>query len=159
MKHCDTPSDLRLWFSICIGMLPFSKSEAALRRQRKPRRGWLASFALAMGAALCSPAYAHAPMVRSAIHINDKIEAKNYAKNLLSKTQFQCLNALYAKESAWNKDAYNKSGAYGIPQLKNDMIADMSGAMQVMYGIKYINHRYGGNTCKAYNHWKIYGWH
>ena len=140
-------------------MVRSSESECALKRKREPRRVVLASFAIAIGAALCSPAYAHAPMARSALKINDKIEAKNYAKNLLSKSQYLCLSALYGKESGWDRTAYNKSGAYGIPQLKNDMIKDMSGSMQVMYGIKYINHRYKGDMCRAYNHWKIHGWH
>lgn len=156
MRHAVRPAVMLLDLT---RMVRSSLSEGALKRQREPRRVWLASFAIAIGAALCSPAYAHAPMVRSAIKINDKIEAKNYAKGLLSKSQYQCLNALYSKESAWNRSAYNKSGAYGIPQLKNDMIKNMSGVMQVMYGIKYINHRYNGNTCNAYNHWKIHGWH
>lgn len=140
-------------------MVRLAQSEGAFKRQRKPRRGWLASFAIAIGAALCSPAYAHAPMVRSAIHINDKVQAKQYAKNILTSAQYKCLTTLYGKESAWDRTAYNKSGAYGIPQLKNDMIKDMSGSMQVMYGIKYINHRYHGDTCKALQHWVKYGWH
>jgi hypothetical protein len=134
-----------------------STSEGAFKRQREPRRGWLASFAIAIGAALCTPAYAYAPMQK--IVINDKVQAIQYAKGLLTKSQYQCLLHLYSKESAWDRTAYNKSGAYGIPQLKNSMIKNMSGTMQTMYGIKYINHRYHGDTCKALQHWKIYGWH
>ena len=153
LRHTDNSR------SNLTSMIRSSKANALLKRKREPRRVVLASFAIAIGAALCSPANAHAPMARSAIKINDKIEAKRYAKNLLSKSQYSCLNALYSKESAWNKDAYNKSGAYGIPQLKNDMIKNMSGSMQVMYGIKYINHRYNGNPCIAYSHWIKYGWH
>ena len=138
-------------------LVRLAQSEGGLNRQREPRRGWLASFALAIGASLCSPAWAHAPMQK--IVINDKIQAIQYAQGVLSKSQFQCLRYLYAKESAWDRTAYNKSGAYGIPQLKNKMIVSMSGSMQVMYGIKYINHRYNGNACAALQHWRVYGWH
>ena len=156
MRHAFRPAVLlsNLTSVVCSAI-----SEAALKRQREPRRGRLASFALALGAALCSPAYAHAPTAHMGVHINDKIQAKEYAKNILSKSQYKCLSALYGKESAWERTAYNKSGAYGIPQLKNSMIKDMSGSMQVMYGIKYINHRYHGDTCRALQHWKIHGWH
>ena len=157
MKLHDTPSDLRFYHFDLTRLVRSSTSEGACKRQREPRRGWLASFAIAIGAALCTPAYAYAPMQK--IVINDKIQAIAYAKNLLSKSQYQCLLHLYSKESAWDRTAYNKSGAYGIPQLKNSMIAPMSGTMQVMYGIKYIQHRYHGDTCKALAHWKIYGWH
>ena len=153
----DTPSDLRFYHFNLTSMLRFRLAKAASGRQREPRRGWLASFAIAIGAALCTPAYAYAPMQK--IVINDKIQAIQYAKGLLNKSQYQCLLHLYAKESAWDRTAYNKSGAYGIPQLKNSMIAPMTGAMQVMYGIKYINHRYHGDTCLALQHWKSHGWH
>lgn len=152
----DTPSDLHIYMKHLTRLVRLAQSEGAFKRQREPRRGLLASFALAIGTSLCTPAVASAPMQK--IVINDKKEAINYAKGLLNKTQFQCLLHLYAKESAWDRTAYNKSGAYGIPQLKNSMIAPMSGAMQTMYGIKYINHRYG-NACNAYAHWKRYGWH
>jgi len=139
-------------------MVRLAQSERALKRERKPRRGVLASFAIAIGAGLFSPAHAHAPVAHRAIFINDKQTAINYAKGLLDKYQFQCLLHLYNEESNWRRTAYNKSGAYGIPQLKNSMIANMSGSMQVMYGIKYINHRYN-TPCNAYKHWQRYGWH
>ena len=153
----DTLSDLHFYLKHLTRLVRFSKGKGAFKRQREPLRGLLASFALAIGAGLCSPAYAHAPMQE--IHINDKINAINYAKGILSKSQFDCLNRLYIQESHWNRKAYNVSGAYGIPQLKNSMIRDMSGSMQVMYGIKYVNARYQGDTCKAYKHWVVYGWH
>ena len=156
IRHALRPAVLLKYLT---RMVRLAQSKGAYKRQREPRRGWLASFALAIGASLCSPAWAHAPVQHKQIFINDKKAAIQYAKGLLNKTQFECLLHLYAKESAWRRTAYNKSGAYGIPQLKNSMIANMSGSMQVMYGIKYINHRYNGNTCNAYKHWQRYGWH
>ena len=138
-----------------------SAKRMRLKAQTRALKGLLASFALAIGAGLFSPAYAYAPTHSRSIFINDKVQALSYAKGLLSKSQFECLRYLYAKESGWQRTAYNKSGAYGIPQLKNSMIANMSGSMQVMYGIKYINHHrlYKGDTCKALQHWRTYGWH
>ena len=53
-------------------LVRFRLAKAASGRQREPRRGWLASFALAFGAALCSPTWAHAPLQK--IVINDKVK-------------------------------------------------------------------------------------
>ena len=139
-------------------MIRSSACEAAFKRQREPRRGVLASFALAIGTSLCSPANAYAPMAHEHIKTDKQITIAYY-KTKLDKTHFNCLLKLYSKESAWDRTAYNKSGAYGIPQLKNSMIANMSGIQQVHYGIKYINHRYHGDACLALQHWKRYGWH
>lgn len=88
--------------------------------------------------------------------------AKDYIKSLLPKDQALCLIRLYGKESAFNKDAIGNIGgsiqAYGIPQLKNPLIRDMSEYNQIDYGIKYIEHRYV-DACDAYAHWVKKGWH
>lgn len=88
--------------------------------------------------------------------------AKDYIKSLLPKEQALCLIKLYGKESAFNKDAIGNIGgsiqAYGIPQLKNPLIRDMSEYNQIDYGIKYIEHRYK-DACDAYAHWVKKGWH
>ena len=156
---CDTPSDLRFYHFNLTSMIRSSASKGAFKRQREPRRGLLASFAIALGAALCSPSFANAPM-QKIVKITDKQQAINYAKAVLNKTQYKCLLHLYAKESAWDRTAYNKQGdAYGIPQLQNSIIKNMTSIMQVSYGLKYINHRYHGDTCIAYKHWLQHGWH
>lgn len=88
--------------------------------------------------------------------------SKDYIRSLLSKEEALCLIKLYGKESAFKTDAIgNLNGAihtYGIPQLKNPLIRDMSAYNQIDYGIKYIDHRYG-STCRAYAHWLKKGWH
>ena len=88
--------------------------------------------------------------------------SKDYIRSLLSKDEALCLIKLYGKESAFKTDAIgNLNGAiqtYGIPQLKNPLIRDMSAYNQIDYGIKYIDHRYG-STCRAYAHWVKKGWH
>jgi len=94
--------------------------------------------------------------------IDHNFTAKDYIRSLLNHEQALCLIKLYGKESAFNKDAIgNLNGSiqtYGIPQLKNPLIADMSIYNQIDYGIKYIEHRYV-DACDAYAHWVKKGWH
>ena len=93
---------------------------------------------------------------------NHTFSSKDYIKSLLSKDEALCLIKLYGKESAFNSKAIgNINGSqqtYGIPQLKNPIIKDMSAYNQIDYGIKYIEHRYG-SACLAYEHWVKKGWH
>lgn len=154
----DTLSDLRFYILDLTRMVRLAQQRRRLKAPTRPRKGKAASFAIAIGAGLFSPAYANAPIIDKHIHISDKVQAINYAKSVLNKTQFECLLHLYAKESAWDRTAYNPSGAYGIPQLKNSMIRNMSGVQQTKYGIKYNYHRYG-SMCGALQHWKTHGWH
>lgn len=88
--------------------------------------------------------------------------SKDYIRSLLPPKQALCLIKLYGKESAFNRLAIgNINGsiqAYGIPQLKNPLIAYMSEYNQIDYGIKYIKHRYI-DSCDAWKHWLKKGWH
>ena len=94
---------------------------------------------------------------------NHTFSSKDYIKSRLSNDEALCLIKLYGKESAFNSKAIgNLNGSqqtYGIPQLKNPIIKDMSAYNQIDYGIKYIEHRYHGDTCAAYEHWVKKGWH
>jgi len=91
------------------------------------------------------------------------------AQKIVSKEQWVCLSRLYGKESAWDSRAIgNTNGTalvYGIPQLKNPLMLEKSPYEQVDYGLKYIKHRYkldsDGyiNACKAWQHFKVKGWH
>ena len=91
--------------------------------------------------------------------------SKDYIRSILNYEQALCLIKLYVKESAFKTDAIGnldsptKSYVYGIPQLKNPIIKDMSAYNQIDYGMKYIEHRYHGDTCAAYEHWVRKGWH
>ena len=93
----------------------------------------------------------------------DAIQPKEYIRLVLDDKEALCLIKLYGKESAFNPYAIgNLNGTYhtyGIPQLKNPIIYDKSPKEQIDYGIKYIDHRYDGDACKALHHWKIRGWH
>ncbi len=90
---------------------------------------------------------------------------REYIRSILDYEQALCLTKLYGKESAFRVDAIGnlssptKSYVYGIPQLKNPLIKDMSAYNQINYGLKYIDHRYDGDTCKAWDHWLRRGWH
>jgi hypothetical protein len=103
------------------------------------------------------------PMSHASSGSIDAIEPKHYIRLVLDKKEAICLIKLYGKESAFNPYAIGnlngKYHTYGIPQLKNALIADKSAIEQIHYGLKYIDHRYNGDTCKAWSHWLRKGWH
>jgi len=91
------------------------------------------------------------------------IDPKRYIRFNYDSSESLCLIKLYGKESAFNPRAIgNLNGSkqvYGIPQLKNPIIKDLSAIEQINYGMKYIDHRYDGLPCKAWEHWLKKGWH
>ena len=95
----------------------------------------------------------------------DAIEPKRYIRLALPKKQAICLSRLIGKESAWNPQAIGnlssptKQYVYGLLQLKNPIVKDKSPIEQIHFGLRYIDHRYQGDTCKAWQHWKDKGWH
>jgi len=103
------------------------------------------------------------PMAHASSGSIEAIKPKDYIRLVLPKQEAICLIRLYGKESAFNPYAIgNLSGkyhTYGIPQLKNALIADKTAIEQIHYGLKYIDHRYDGNACNAWSHWLRKGWH
>lgn len=95
----------------------------------------------------------------------DAIQPKDYVRLALPKKEAICLSRLIGKESAWNHKAVgnlsspNKNYVYGLLQLKNPIVKDKTPIEQIHYGLKYIDHRYQGNACNAWEHWKAKGWH
>lgn len=77
----------------------------------------------------------------------------------LGSVEFDCLNALWKKESGWNHFAMNRSsGAYGIPQALPAEKMATAGAdwatnpeTQIRWGLGYIEGRYG-TPCQAWDH-------
>ena len=62
--------------------------------------------------------------------------------------QYRCVVILWRLESQWNPKAANKqSSARGIPQLLK--MTETNPYKQIDLGLKYIAHRYKGDTCKA----------
>lgn len=80
--------------------------------------------------------------------------------------QFQCLVALWNRESHWNVNSHNvSSGAHGIPQaLPGSKMAsagadwETNPATQITWGLGYISGRYG-SPCGAWQHSEDVGWY
>jgi hypothetical protein len=77
---------------------------------------------------------------------------------VIKDSQYQCAYKLYMKESKFDSRAVNGSH-YGIPQLRNKKLKHLDGYTQIDWGIRYIAHRYQGDYCLAWAHFKSKGWH
>jgi len=127
-------------------------SGRALKRIARP-------VAIVIGISLCLP------MSHASSGSIEAIDPKDYVRFTLDKREAKCLSRLIGKESAWNHKAVgnlnspSKQYVYGLLQLKNPIVKDKSPIEQIHYGLKYIDHRYQGDTCKAWEHWKAKGWH
>jgi hypothetical protein len=97
--------------------------------------------------------------------------AQSIAYNMMSsfgfdpKTQFGCLDSIWSRESGWNYQAYNASGAFGIPQaLPGSKMASAGSdwqtnpATQIRWGLGYIKSMYG-TPCGAWSFWQSNGWY
>ncbi len=97
--------------------------------------------------------------------------AKATAQQLMSSRygwggdQFSCLESLWNKESGWNYQAYNPSGATGIPQaLPGSKMASegsdwqTNAATQIAWGLGYISSVYG-TPCSAWGHSQAMNWY
>jgi hypothetical protein len=128
-------------------------AQRGLRKQRA--RGVAAVIGIALSI----------PMASADSGSIEAIDPKRYIKLALPKKEAICLSRLIGKESAWNHKAIGnlssptKSYVYGLLQLKNPIVKDKSPIEQIHFGLKYIDHRYQGNACNAWNHWKQRGWH
>lgn len=74
-----------------------------------------------------------------------------------SSSQFNCLVDLWNRESGWQYDAENASGAYGIPQALPGAKMASAGSnwatdptTQITWGLGYIKNVYG-SPCAAWN--------
>ncbi len=81
-------------------------------------------------------------------------------------SQWQCLDALWTRESGWSvTDTNHSSGAYGIPQaLPGSKMASAGSdwrtdpATQISWGLHYIDSRYG-TPCAAWQHSQHYNYY
>jgi hypothetical protein len=122
---------------------------------RAPRgassRRVLLSGVLCLAVAIPSPTWASP--------ITSKDNYKLYLHSRLVKdSQYQCAYKLYMKESRFDSRAVNGSH-YGIPQLRNKKLKNLDGYTQIDWGIRYTAHRYSGDFCLAWQHFKDKGWH
>ena len=126
----------------------------ALQVLRASLKGVACLVAIVIGTALFMP-IAHAPAAQRMPYKSVKLYAKELTPN---KTEYSCLKKLWGKESAWNHLADNPdSTAFGIPQILGLKTKDPY--KQIDLGLKYIDHRYHGDACKAWNHWLRKGWY
>jgi hypothetical protein len=77
---------------------------------------------------------------------------------VIKDSQYQCAYKLYMKESKFDSRAVNGSH-YGIPQMRNKKLKHLDGFTQIDWGIRYVAHRYKGDYCLAWKHFKNKGWH
>lgn len=142
---------------MCLTRMVLSRLEAHQGLHCEPPQRRARGVAIAIGILLSIGA---SPISEASI---DAIQPKDYIKLHYIRSEAICLIRLYGKESAFNPKAIgNEDGikkAYGIPQLKNPIIKDLSANKQIDYGMKYIDHRYDGKPCKAWAHSQRKGWY
>jgi hypothetical protein len=94
-----------------------------------------------------------------------KYNPRKYINATMNKTEAKCIRLLISKESAWNHKAIGnlssptKSYVYGLLQIKNPIAKDMNPMQQIQLHQRYFEARYDGSACKAWEHWKVKGWH
>ena len=79
-------------------------------------------------------------------------------------SQINCAVTLWTRESRFDhlarpRDASGKprSSAFGIAQLLRERSGEPE--LQILHGIRYLNHRYGGSACRALGHSDRRGWY
>ena len=73
-------------------------------------------------------------------------------------SQVKCGLTLWTRESRLDHLADNKrSSAYGIAQLLGEKSSDPS--IQILHGIRYVEHRFFGSFCRALQHSDRRGWY
>jgi hypothetical protein len=133
----------------------------ALQGLRASRSRIARSVAIAIGITLLSPMAAANTGSIDAYKYNPRL----YINATMPKHEAKCIKLLISKESAWNYKAVGnlssptKSYVYGLLQIKNPIAKDMNPMQQIQLHHKYIDHRYDGSACKAWQHWKDKGWH
>jgi hypothetical protein len=156
-----------------LGELPLSKPAVHLEQQRQ--------HLILMAAATKTFKVVGAPTVATvpapaggapivAVAAPNPGTAQAIAYNMLpqfgySHDQFGCLDDIWSRESGWRYNAYNASGAYGIPQaLPGSKMAtagpdwQTNPATQIRWGLGYIKGRYG-SPCNAWAFWQANGWY
>ncbi|WP_081322928.1 phospholipase [Microbacterium testaceum] len=122
-------------------------------------------------AAAAAEAQRQAEAAAALARVNTPDGAKAFAAQLAAdqygwgEDQFSCLSSLWTKESGWNYQAYNPSGATGIPQsLPGDKMASFgsdwatNAATQIKWGLDYISRGYG-TPCAAWGHSQATNWY
>lgn len=93
-------------------------------------------------------------------------EVQSYARSLVgSSYEFACLAHIVERESGWNPQAINESGAYGVPQALPGAKMSSAGSdwrtnpkTQLRWMVSYLRSRYG-SACNAWGFWQSHGWY
>ncbi len=119
------------------------------------------SVAFVIGITLFAPmAHANTGSIESF-----KYNPRKYINATMPKHEAKCIRLLISKESAWNHKAIGnlssptKSYVYGLLQIKNPIAKHMNPMQQIQLHMRYLEHRYSGSACKAWEHFKDKGWH
>jgi hypothetical protein len=121
-------------------------------------------FATAMLAIGGSLFINQSPITETAKAVEVKaFDIREYIKNHLTLSNYQCLDTLATKESNWNFSAVNGSH-HGFMQGRSKWLATATPIQQYDWTHRYVAHRYGmignePNYCAALDHWKIHSWH
>jgi hypothetical protein len=85
--------------------------------------------------------------------------AREYSRALgYSRGEVACLVTLWTRESRFDHLADNKrSTAYGIAQLLGERSSRAE--LQILHGLRYLEHRYSGSACRALRHSDRRGWY
>jgi hypothetical protein len=95
----------------------------------------------------------------------NKALAVSYARALgYTKREARCLVTLWTRESRFDhlarpRDASGKprSTAFGIAQLLRERSGQPE--LQILHGLRYLEHRYRGSACRALQHSDRRGWY
>ena len=123
--------------------------------------GSTTSAQAAAAAAAPTPSQTAAVVVTATLTNNGDIRGLGRSMNasMFGDQYWEALNQLWTRESNWNPNAANRSGACGIPQaLPCAKISDHSPQGQISWGLQYIRGRYG-NPGNAWVHELRYGWY
>ncbi len=98
-------------------------------------------------------------------YANTVAGARAYVKARIGTRQYNCINAIFTRESRWNPRAGTVASAYGIPQaFPGSKMATFgsnwrtSPITQVKWGIWYVDNRYG-SACAAWDFRQAHGWY
>ena len=126
------------------------RSDRAAKAFSSTRSAKLLGTLIVMAMTSTVPAYA--------VTERDKDNLKLYAHSrIISYKQFSCFNQLIIKESNWSPNAVNGSH-YGLGQMRNPKVKKLDGFSQIDWSLRYIKKRYQ-TPCKAWEHWRMKGWH
>jgi hypothetical protein len=125
-----------------------------------------------MTSMIINAAFAPQPAVPATVIYKERpvlqqINAKEVARELLTRKDFRCLTKLLGKESAWNAKAKNPtSSAQGIGQLLDATYRNLgmkhskASVPQLVATLAYIGRKYGsGGPCAAWEHFQKNNWY